>query len=300
MPFIVFSFFLFLALSPQALAHKDAHDGELHDEIQIQKLSKHISMIQAGGGNIAVLHGKDGVLVIDNGLEDKRKIVSKALKQVTDKPINFLVNTHWHFDHAGNNEVFGEEGTTILAHENVRRRLQSGGEVKAFDAKIAPYPKAALPVITYQDQIKLHLNDQNVEIYTVNPAHTDGDSFIVFPEEDIIHTGDLFFNGFWPFIDASSGGSIEGVVTAVNQILSIAGDATKIIPGHGYVGTRDDLVAYRDVLKAVIVKIKQARDNKKTRAEWISSNPLQEYDSEWGRGFLSTEKFTAIAWDVSQ
>lgn len=292
MPFFVLLFSILL-MSPPVYAHKHA-DGEAGSGVELMKISETLSVVQAGGGNIAVFHGADGTFMVDNGLADKREIVKNALQNVTTAPINYLVNTHWHFDHAGNNEVFGKKDTTILAHENARARLKSGGEVKAFNAKIPPYPKTALPVITYQDKIKLHLNDQNIEVYAVGPAHTDGDSFIVFKEQNIIHTGDLFFNGFWPFIDASSGGAITGVIAAVDQILTKSNEQTKIIPGHGPVASKQDLQSYRDVLQAVFERLQKA-DNKD---QWIKSKPLIDLDEKWGQGFLSTEKFTSIVWDT--
>jgi len=289
----------FIIFSSTAYAHKHG-DGELHDGVTIEKLSDAISMIQAGGGNIAVYESANGVFVIDNGLSDKRDAVTSAIEKVTDKPIRFLVNTHWHFDHAGNNEHFGKSDTTILAHENVRARLQSGGEVKAFNAKLDPAPKEALPVLTYTESIKVHLGEEAVHIQAVDPAHTDGDSFIIFPKANIIHTGDLFFNGFWPFIDASSGGSITGMIKAVETILTKADESTQIIPGHGPVASKEDLRAYHDMLIKVEGRLKASKRAGQSKEEWNNANPLADLDGKWGQGFLPTAKFTDIVWDTFQ
>lgn len=294
-----FFILLFSVFFVSSVSHAHKHgDGELQDDVTIEKLSDDVSMIQAGGGNIAVYQSTDGVFVVDNGLSDKRDAVTTAIQKVTDKPIRFLVNTHWHFDHAGNNEYFGKGDTTILAHENVRKRLKSGGEIKAFNAKLDPAPKEALPVLTYADSIKVHLGEEAVHIHAVGPAHTDGDSFIIFAQQNIIHTGDLFFNGFWPFIDASSGGSITGVIKAVEIILTKANDNTQIIPGHGPVASKEDLQTYHDMLTEVEGRLKVSKRAGQSKEEWNKSNPLADLDGEWGQGFLPTAKFTDIVWDT--
>lgn len=283
-----------------AFAHKTA-DGEHHDHdnINIETLSDNIFMINAGGGgNIAVYESADGVFVIDNGLTDQQDTVKMAIEKVTDKPIRFLVNTHWHFDHVGNNDKFGKSGTTILAHENVRERMIVGGEIKAFDAKIDPAPKEALPLITYEGSINLHLGEEAVKVYAVEPAHTDGDSFIVFTKQNIIHAGDLFFNGFWPFIDASSGGSIMGMIAGVEIILEKADEQTKIIPGHGPLANKAALQSYQAMLKKVAMRLKAAKESDQTKEQWVASDPLHDLGAQWGQGFLPTAKFTEIVWDT--
>lgn len=298
MRFFILLFFVLL-LPSASQAHKHTNE-ETSADVAITKLSDNISMIQAGGGNIAVYESDDGVFVIDNGLNDKRDAVITALNRVTNKPIKYLVNTHWHFDHAGNNEVFGKRDTIILAHENVRTRLKLGGEVKAFNATIKPQPKDALPVITYEASINMYLGDEAIKIHAVDPAHTDGDSFIVFIKANIIHAGDLFFNGFWPFIDAGSGGSITGMIKAIEKILTKADGNTIIIPGHGPVANKNDLQLYSDMLSEVESRLKAAKRAGQAKEEWVKSNPLKDLDAEWGQGFLPTPKFTRIVWDTLQ
>lgn len=296
-----FLFVLLAVLSFSGMSHAHKHDEgkALPDDVKIEKLSDNLSVVQAGGGNIAVFHGDDGVFIVDNGLEDKREVVQVALNKVMDEPARYLVNTHWHYDHAGNNKMFGNNGKTILlAHDNVRKRLKTGGTVKAFDKKVAPAHQDALPVLTYEDGVNVYLNKDIIKIHTVDPAHTDGDSFIVFSEQNIIHTGDLFFNGFWPFIDASSKGSIQGVIKAIEEVLIIADENTKIIPGHGPVASKADLQSYRDMLVDVAARVKKMKEGGQSKEQWVKSNPLADLDKKWGKGFLPTAKFTEIVWDV--
>lgn len=299
MRFLIAVFAVFIFAIQPAIAHQHGGVNEKAlEEVTIEKLSDAVSMIQAGGGNIAVFHGKDGVFVIDNGLADKRDAVKAALHKIIERPVSHLVNTHWHYDHAGNNELFGKDHIIMLAHENVRKRLKSGGAVKAFDKEIEPANNDALPTLTYEEGINVYLNGQAIKIHALDPAHTDGDSFIIFPEENIIHTGDIFFNGFWPFIDGSSGGSLRGMIKAANEIYLIADEDTKIIPGHGSVASKEDLKAYYDMLVAVEGRVKAAKDQGKTAEQWMESKPFADLDVEWGQGFLNTDQFTAIVWDA--
>lgn len=292
---------VFILLTNAAFAYSQGGGKrDVLKNVKIEKLTDNISLIRAGGGNIAVYHGVDGVFVIDNGLVDKTERVMAAIEKVTTAPVDYLVNTHWHHDHVGNNAVLGKSGTLILANENVRKRMKSGGEIKALDRKVEPAAKDALPVITYQDQIKLHLNDQDVEIISLDPAHTDGDSFIVFPKDNVIHTGDVFFNGAWPFIDASSKGSLNGVIKAAETILKKTNATTKIIPGHGALAQKADLEKYHEVLLTVFNRLDKAKKEGLTKDQWLESKPLADLDEQWGQGFMPTEKFTNIVWDTVQ
>lgn len=301
MRFFIAVFSILILIMPAAQAHQEDGDGgETPNGVQITELSSSLFVIQAGGGNIAIFSGDDGVFVIDNGLADKRDAVEGVLHQiVTDKPVKYMVNTHWHFDHAGNNKIFGENKKTILlAHKNVRTRLKNGGVVKAFDTKIEPADKDALPTLTYEDGINVYLNDQEIEIKSLGPAHTDGDSFIVFKNQNIVHTGDIFFNGLFPFIDASSGGNVKGMIDAIDVILKDVNSATKIIPGHGPVASEGDFRAYQDMLKTVHTRLMAAKAEGKAREEWQESRPLADLNDVWGGGFLNTDKFTTIVWDA--
>jgi len=273
-------------------------EAETVSDTSVIKLTDSIYMIQVGGGNIALSLGDQGVFMIDNGLADNKDKVMNAIKGLTDKPVKILVNTHWHYDHAGNNESFGDQDTIIIAQENVRKRLKEGGTIAAFDKIIEPAAVKALPVLTYDDEIKVHLNGSAAHIIKIDPAHTDGDSIIFWPEENILHTGDLFFNGFFPFIDVSSGGNLKGMIAAADKMLGMVNETTKIIPGHGPLGNKSDLEAYSKMLKTIAERVKTFKETNQTKEQWIAKNPLIDMDEEWGDGFLPNEKFTNIIWDA--
>ena len=183
------------------------------------------------GGNLGLLTGEDGVVLIDDGLPPLTGILLAAIGQLTDDPVGFVINTHFHGDHVGGNEALGQDGATIVTHDNVRHRLVADGMTTA-DGKV-PAPKDALPVLTFSDSITFHLNGREAFVFHVEHAHTDGDAVIHFREDNVIHAGDVMFNGLFPFIDLDSGGSVDGYIAAQERILALANEQIKIIPGHG-------------------------------------------------------------------
>lgn len=242
------------------------------------------------GGNIAISVGQDGVVMIDDSMPpffDKLKV---ALKAITDKPIDFIINTHIHGDHTGNNLSFGENGAHIVAHANMRKRLKAKGQNTPEGNK--PTPAQALPVLTFASEISFHLNGTEAQVFHVARAHTDGDAVIHFKDLNVIHTGDTLFNGLFPFIDLENGGSVAGYIAAQKKIYEIANDDTVIIPGHGPIGKRADLRAsftmLDDASTLVIGLIKQG----KSEDEVVALNPLKKYHEKWNWGFISTEKMT--------
>ncbi len=285
-------------LMTPAYAHNHENGDAKAEEIKTIEVSNTVTMIQVGGGNIAVFEGDDGLVIVDNGLAEKQENVAAAIQDVSKQPIRFMINTHWHFDHAGNNEFYGDQKTTIMAHENVRKRLKEGGKIEAFDKTLEPATLAALPVLTYDEGPAIHLNGEKIQIQTGDAAHTDGDSVIYWADQNILHTGDIFFNGFFPFIDASSGGSIQGMAQRVNSILSMVDNDTKIIPGHGPLATKKDLQNYYAMLVEVTASIEKAKKNNQSKEDWIKSKPLKTLDEEWGDGFLPLDKFTNIVWNT--
>ncbi len=282
----------------QAHKHNDKEDTKYN--IRIERVAKSVSVIRMAGGNITVFNGSEGVFVVDNGVIEKSDKVQSALKKVTHKPVDYIVNTHWHFDHVGNNGILKSSGATILAHENVRERLRLGGEIKMLNSVRGPAPTADLPAFTYKNPINLYLNDEHITLNPVEPSHTDGDTFVVFNNLNIMSTGDLFFNGFWPVIDSESGGSLQGVITVIQNMLEMADAKTKIIPGHGPVGNKVDLQAYYEMLVDVENRIKQTKIKGLSRQAWIDSAPLEDLDAQWGQGFMTTSQFTWVAWDAYQ
>ncbi len=213
------------------------------DTVQIRTtaLNRGVHMLTGAGGNIALATGEDAAFVVDDQFAPLTPKILAAIRAVTDKPVRFLVNTHWHFDHTGGNENFGKAGTIIVAHDNVRKRMSVEQFMSRLDRRQPPSPKAALPVITFPDQVTFHLNGDTIHVVHVPPAHTDGDAIIHWSAANVLHLGDLFFNGRYPFVDLDSGGSFEGVIHAVTSALGMVNDQTKIIPGHGDLATRADL-----------------------------------------------------------
>jgi len=221
--------------------------------------------------------------MIDDQFAPATEAILGQVKTVTDQPVRFLVNTHFHRDHTGGNENLGKAGVLIFAHDNVRARLLAG------DA-----PADALPVVTFNDTTTFHMNGQTVRVFHTANAHTDGDAMIHFQEADVIHMGDTFFNGFYPFIDSRSGGSIEGVFRSIDLVLELADAETVIIPGHGPIADRDDLIAYRDMLTKARDAISPLIADGKSVEEIVAAAPTKEFDARWGGGFLNPERFHRV------
>lgn len=257
-----------------------------------------ISMLMGQGGNIGVSTGADGGFVIDDEYPAHTAKVQAVLAALSPKPVRFVVNTHWHGDHTGGNQALTGGGAIVVAHDNVRRRMSTEQFLEAFQAKIPPSPAAALPVVTFADQISFHWNGEEIRVFHVKPAHTDGDAIVHFTGSNVIHTGDIFFNGLYPFIDGSSGGNVEGMLAAVDQVLALANADTKIIPGHGPLATRADLVSYRAMLVTVTDRIRALIRQKKTLDEVVAAKPTAEFDAAWGKAFLNPAMFIAITYNV--
>jgi glyoxylase-like metal-dependent hydrolase (beta-lactamase superfamily II) len=214
--------------------------------------------------------------------------------------VRFVTNTHWHGDHTGGNENMGKTGAILVAHENVRKRMSVEQFNAAMDRKTPASPEAALPVVTFTDTVTFHWNGDEIRVAHVAPAHTDGDAYIRFVKADVVQMGDLLFNGGYPFVDVSSGGRIDGVIAAADQVLAASGEKTRIIPGHGPLAARADLQTYRDMLKTVRDRIARLKAEGRSRDEVIAAKPTAEYDAKWGTGFMKPEMFTGLAYDSLQ
>ncbi len=289
------SIFLSLGLLSTLYAHNHTKDDV---KIKTIHVTDNIYMLQGKGGNIGINVGKDGVFMIDDQFAPLSTKIKDAIKKLSKKPIKFMINTHWHYDHTGGNENFAKDNVIIVSHDNVRKRMSKEGFIKAFGAEIPASPTLALPIVTFNDTISFHLNEEEIEVKHLSNAHTGGDSIIYFKTSNVIHTGDIYFNGFYPFIDESSKGDIDGVIKSASYILSIANDKTKIIPGHGKLSNKKELKNYRDTLVIIKDRIQKLIKEGKTLKEVIDSKPIANIEKEWGDGFLSTEKFLTTIYDI--
>ncbi len=278
---------VFIAPAPRASARGMA--------VETVAVADGISMLKGRGGNVGVLVGDDGVLIIDDQYAPSSKDIIAAVGALSEQSIRMVVNTHWHGDHVGGNENMAKDGATIVAHENVHARMSSEQTIAAFGRKVPASPEIARPDVTYGDDgLTLHWGGQTIRVQHPKSAHTDGDSILVFEEANVLHLGDTFFNGTYPFIDASSGGSIDGMIAAAAKALEIAGPETKIIPGHGDLSNENELQAYHDMLVAVRGAIAKLVDAGKSIDEIVAAKPTAEWDEQWGGGFMKADMFTKI------
>ncbi len=291
---LTLSLSLFIGLSTYALGQ------DKYDKVQITTIpvGHGIYMLQGAGGNIGVSAGEDGVFMIDDQYSPLTPKIIAAISKISDKPIRFVINTHWHGDHTGGNENLGKTDVIIVAHDNVYKRLSSDQFIKAFDNHVPAAPKAALPVISFNDKVTFHLNGLHIQARHFAPAHTDGDSVIFFKDTNIVHTGDIFFNHMYPFIDTSSGGTIYGMIDATATLLTQVDDETKIIPGHGPLGNKADLQAYHDMLARVVEILTPLAQKNISIEKATEMKPLKELNDKWGGGFFKADMFLGTVYQT--
>ena len=281
-----------LAVMPQAVAES------VVPEPKLAPVAGCVHMIQGQGGNVAVCHGADGAFMVDDQYAPMTPGIVQSLKALDALPLRFVLNTHWHTDHTGGNEGMHGEGALIVAHENVRQRLSTDQFIKAFGRATPASPASAWPVVTYTRDISFHLNDETVLAEHVPAAHTDGDSLVYFSQADVLHMGDIFFNGLYPFIDTSSGGRVDGVLAAVDRGLAIAGPKTRIIPGHGPLTDRQGLIEYKQMLQGIRDRVAAAKRRGESLEQVQAARPTARWDEKWGGGFLPPDAFVAIVYDA--
>ena len=250
-------------------------------EIKTTKLTDTTYMLTGAGGTLGLSVGEDAVFLIDDQYAPMTDKITAAIKLITPKPVRFVLNTHWHGDHTGGNENMGKAGAILVAHDNVRKRMSSEQFIELLKMNVKASPKAALPVVTFGGTMSFHVNGEELRALHMPRAHTDGDAIVHFTRANTIHMGDLFFNGRYPFFDLSSGGSYEGVIKAVNTALAYANDSTKVIPGHGPLAGKAELVAYRDVLTQVRDRVATLIKQGKTKEQVVAAKPGAEWDATW-------------------
>lgn len=264
--------------------------------ITVQALRRNISALIGAGGNIAVLPGTDGKLIIDSGYATARSQIATALSSLNPDPIKHLVNTHWHFDHTDGNEWMHTAGATITAHENTRKHLSTSTRVEDWNFTFPSWPEGAIPSDVLNADKTLHLNGATSALKYYGPAHTDGDISAYFVEADVFHTGDTWWNGHYPFIDYSTGGNIDGMIKAAEANLAMVTDKTIVIPGHGPVGGKAEMIEYSDVLAAIRDRVAVLKKEGKSLNEIVAVKPTAAYDAKWGRGFVNGELFTKLVY----
>ena len=268
-------------------------------KLVVNNLAPGISMIEGvegfAGGNVGVSAGNDGVFIIDDELDTMTPKLQAELGKLSKQPLRFVLNTHWHGDHTGGNAALGSSGAVILAHDNVRIRLSAAELEKAKD-KVVAKPGAGLPVVTFAQDVTLHLNGDDVHVFHVPPAHTDGDVVVQFTKANIVHTGDLFVIPGYPFVDLDSGGNFEGFIGAADAILAVCNDQTRIMPGHGKVSGKADLQAWRDRLETIRQRVAKLIKQGKTLEQTIAAKPTADLDEKAGSGFISPDKVVEAAY----
>lgn len=269
-------------------------------EVQIgaEKLAENLYMLwdSGGKGNTVVLTGDEGILMVDTKVENSVDKLLAKISELSEKPIRFAMITHWHFDHVGGNEKVAKTGTTIIAHENVRKHMGIEHDMKLLNAKVPPSPCIALPLVTFKKEMTFHLNGEDVKVFHVEPGHTDGDAVIYFQNANVIHMGDLYFEGLYPYIGIYSGGSINGMIKVIHQILPMIDQKTKVVPGHGPLSNKVQLQTYVFMLTAIRDNVSQLMQKGHTMEQVIAAKPTRAFDEKWGKGFLPPDQFAKLVY----
>jgi glyoxylase-like metal-dependent hydrolase (beta-lactamase superfamily II) len=283
----------YLRAAPQTLVEKARQSGATA-KITTQTLRGNVSALIGSGGNIGVLTGPDGKLIIDSGYSGSQKQIADALARVSGDPIKHLINTHWHFDHTDGNDWMHSAGATIMAHENTKKHLSTTTRVEDWNFTFPASPTGAIPTDVFNTDKTLHRNGATISLKCYDPAHTDSDISVYFAEADVLHTGDTWWNGYFPFIDYSTGGNIEGMIKAAEANLAMVSDKTIVVPGHGPIGGKKELTEYRDVIVTIHDRVSALKKQGKSLDEIVATKPAAAYEAKWGGSFINGDFFTKL------
>jgi glyoxylase-like metal-dependent hydrolase (beta-lactamase superfamily II) len=259
-------------------------------------LRRNITVLEGSGGNIAVLAGRDGKVLVDAGFSVSRPAVSGALSSISPDPIRHLINTHWHVDHTDGNAWLHEAGAAITAHQNTRKRLSVATRVEGWSYTFPPAPAGALPTKVFTTDSEMRWNDTRILMKYYGPAHTDSDISVNFTDADVLHAGDTLWNGVYPFIDYSTGGSIDGSIRAAEANVAAITRSTIVIPGHGLVASRSNVVEFRDMLVAIRETVAALKKQGRSLVEAVAAKPTAAYDAKWGQFLITPAMFTALVY----
>jgi cyclase len=266
--------------------------------LQTTKLRDNIYLLSGPGGNMVVLSGADGKVLVDSSFAGAAPKIKSAVDGMGGGPLKVLINTHWHVDHTDGNEAMHQAGALIVAHENTRKRLSTPQDIAAFGLHFGPSPVAALPQQTFPDGTKMYFNGEELTLAHFSPAHTDSDIYVRYEKGNVLHMGDVWFNGTYPFLDASSGGNIDGMIAGSARGLTLADADTKIVPGHGPVGDKAALAKTRDMLVTVRDRVHALKAAGKSQQEAVASKPTADLDAVWGKGQVNGDLFTTVVYST--
>jgi glyoxylase-like metal-dependent hydrolase (beta-lactamase superfamily II) len=264
--------------------------------IQAQPLTDSLTLLSGPGGNVVVLNGADGKLMGDTFVMPAWPHLKDALDTIGKAPIKTAIDTHWHFDHSDNNASLRAAGATLVAHENTKKRMSETHTLAVLNLTFAPSPAEALPQQTFQQTHKIKMNGESVALVHIPLAHTDSDIYLHFEKGNVLQTGDIFFNGIYPYIDNGTGGSVSGMIAGATKLLAVADNNTKIVPGHGPLGNKADLMKYRDMLTTVRERLQKLKSSGKSVQEAVAAKPLDYLDPVWGKGLFNSDTFIQIAY----
>lgn len=265
-------------------------------QVRAQALRGGVYMLTGAGGNIGLSIGDDAAFLVDDQYAPLTQKIIAAVASVTNKPIRFVINTHWHGDHTGGNENVGRTGALIVAHDNVRKRMSVEQFNDVFNRRTPASPAGALPVVTFNDSVSFHVNGDELVAFHIPPAHTDGDAVIHFTRADVVHMGDTYFATGYPFVDVSSGGNVNGIIGVADRVLAMCKPTTIVIPGHGPVSTCDNLREYRNMVASVRDRVRAEMQKGRTLAQITDAKVTAEYDAKWGRGFIQPAVFVQLVY----